>query len=143
MSERVIRPSHYGGPDAPCDPLSLMEGMDASGYASLAEAFAHANVLKLAWRVGKKAGEEESDREKLAFYALTLAYGRDAAEEALAHARTMGPLYRSGQATPARLKIDTDLPDFSTYSLETEVYARNNTDEPETEEIARMGMGNL
>lgn len=112
MSEKVIRPSHYGGPDAACDPLSVMEGMDVAGYASLAEAFAHANVLKLAWRVGKKAGEEESDREKLAFYALTLAFGRDAAEEAISHARAMGPLYRSGRATPTRLMIETDLPDF-------------------------------
>lgn len=91
MSDKVIRPSHYGGPDASCDPLSVMEGMDASGYASLAEAFAHANVLKLAWRVGKKAGEEESDREKLAFYALTLAFGRDAAEAGIRAARESMP----------------------------------------------------
>ena len=91
MSDKVIRPSHYGGPDASCDPLSVMEGMDAFGYANLAEAFAHANVLKLAWRVGKKAGEEESDREKLAFYALTLAFGRDAAEEGIRAARESMP----------------------------------------------------
>lgn len=98
MSEKVIRPSHYGGPDASCDPLSVMEGMDASGYANLAEAFAHANILKLAWRVGKKAGEEESDREKLAFYALTLAFGRDAAEAGIRAARESMP-----EVTPQEL----------------------------------------
>lgn len=80
MSEKILRPAHYDGFGLDCDPLDVMEAL------GIAEGFARGNVLKLAWRMGEK-GEEQSDREKLAFYALLLAYGREVADEAIRRAR--------------------------------------------------------